>query len=382
MQQCIEMAQAPITPAISGLEALIQNLQPEQRELVQKIFRVRTSIGEQRIPESMRELVERQSGVSLEEVEGQEVVRVDNLVALHTALFNLLRSKRPKNGGGVSSTASGYDPLANLSTDTPEDVFGRVAGKSSRTASNLYRYDASNSMVVLENSDYLNLSREELTDALVTAQEWITRMHAINSSAEYPLIMWNAGPKAGASLLHTHKHVMLAQGEHYMGIERLKRDANAYSQQHVTSYFDDLYLAHEALGLGFKHEGNMVFAQLAPVKEAESWIVRWPSLEEGFSIEQIAGTVYHVVEGMVKGFGVENFNMAIYLPAINRENGWSAFPLIARFVDRGSSKTLTSDFGAMEALGVASVISTDPFSVAEVLKQRAESSHQYSLHQQ
>ena len=47
---------------------------------------------------------------------------------------------------------------------------------------------------------------------------------------------------------------------------------------------------------------------------------------------------------------------------------WRRFPPIARLVDRGDPANKTSDIGAME-LYAASVIATDPFRLAEALRQ-------------
>ena len=46
---------------------------------------------------------------------------------------------------------------------------------------------------------------------------------------------------------------------------------------------------------------------------------------------------------------------------------WRGFPPIARIVDRGDPANKTSDIGAME-LYAASVISSDPFRLADALR--------------
>jgi hypothetical protein len=47
---------------------------------------------------------------------------------------------------------------------------------------------------------------------------------------------------------------------------------------------------------------------------------------------------------------------------------WDGFPAMVRLVDRGDSKKVTSDIGAME-LYASSVISSDPFEVAKMLRE-------------
>jgi hypothetical protein len=71
---------------------------------------------------------------------------------------------------------------------------------------------------------------------------------------------------------------------------------------------------------------------------------------------------------MQKSMGVFAFNAAIFGPPIGRpEEGWSGFPLVARVVDRGNPLSTTSDFAGLELFG-SSVVASDPFEVARVLR--------------
>jgi hypothetical protein len=53
-------------------------------------------------------------------------------------------------------------------------------------------------------------------------------------------------------------------------------------------------------------------------------------------------------------------------PLAETSEDWSDVPVMVRIVDRGDPLNRTSDFGAME-LYAASVVSSDPFRVAESL---------------
>jgi len=67
--------------------------------------------------------------------------------------------------------------------------------------------------------------------------------------------------------------------------------------------------------------------------------------------------------------GVTSFNAALFLPPIAPvEEDWGGFPAIARLVDRGNPRSKASDIGAME-LYASSVISSDPFDVAQVVRE-------------
>jgi hypothetical protein len=66
--------------------------------------------------------------------------------------------------------------------------------------------------------------------------------------------------------------------------------------------------------------------------------------------------------------GVTSFNLALYLPPLAPVNeDWDGFPAVVRMVDRGDPANKTVDVGAME-LYASSVITSDPFRVAEVMR--------------
>ncbi len=66
---------------------------------------------------------------------------------------------------------------------------------------------------------------------------------------------------------------------------------------------------------------------------------------------------------------VTSFNVAICMaPLGGTDEDWGGFPVIVRVVDRGDSRSKASDIGAVE-LYASSVVSSDPFEVAGVLKE-------------
>ena len=69
-------------------------------------------------------------------------------------------------------------------------------------------------------------------------------------------------------------------------------------------------------------------------------------------------------------FRVQTFNVAFYMPPLTPvDEDWSGFPTVVHLVDRGSPANRTSDIGAME-LYAAPVVASDPFRVADVLRNR------------
>ena len=78
--------------------------------------------------------------------------------------------------------------------------------------------------------------------------------------------------------------------------------------------------------------------------------------------------IYEVLACLRDQMHVTSFNLALATPPLSQtEEDWAGFPVLVRIVDRGDLKSAASDMGAME-LYASSVISSDPFEVARLLK--------------
>jgi len=353
---------------IAGLEALVRGLPPEERSLFERLFEVVTTTGRLVVPEEMRPWVEGRFD-SVGAVEEQRVVRVTDRVTLEGALFNELRASRPfdkQEGSDLRAEidATRGDPFCAPERGTPEDVFGRVRGRHSVTASNVAKYDGFHGLIVFDEHDPLRFSPEALDDQIETALRWLGEAQKADPEAVYPFLMWNCLWRAGGSVVHGHAQVTATRGSHYPKVERLRRAALAYRVEHGSNYFDDLYRAHEALGLSFTGGADDVvrgFANLTPIKEKELVLL---APDAGPPLRRLLGGV---LAGYRDALGVSSFNVAFYLPpVVETGEDWSGFPVVVRVVDRGDPANRTSDVGAME-LYAASVVSSDPFRVAEAL---------------
>jgi hypothetical protein len=177
--------------------------------------------------------------------------------------------------------------------------------------------------------------------------------------------MWNCLWRAGGSIVHGHMQMTTTRGMHYPKVERLRQAALAYDAQHRRDYFDDLWLVHQALGLGTEVGGARVFATLTPVKEREVVILGAPGADE----RSIAAGVSHALRAL-RSQGVVAHDLALYVPPLAADGAdWRRFPPVARLVDRGDPGNRTCDIGSME-LYAASVIASDPFVVAAALLRR------------
>lgn len=355
-------------PSIAELEERIAALPPEARAAADRIFSVSSTVGHLDEPAEMRDWITKHFG-SVEAVRSQRIVKVTNLVMLEGALFNDLRARRPAEVKGADEVRevierSRNDPFCHPETGTPADTFGRVRGEHGITASNIAKYDGYHGVLVFDEHDPLApMDAAVIRDRLHTARRWALAANDEDPSAKYYFLIWNCLWRAGGSIVHGHMQMTVTRGMHYPRVEMLRRRSLAYDEQHGRDYFDDLWLVHDALGIGIEREGARIFASLAPVKESEVVILGRPGEDE----TALAGAIAQVIAAY-RAQGVVSYNIALLLPPLSADgNDWRRFPPHARVVDRGDPANKTSDIGGME-LYAASVVAADPFRLAEALR--------------
>lgn len=353
--------------SIVALDDAIASLPAGARAAADRIFAVSTTVGRLDAPAQMHPWIEKLFG-SVEAVSEQRIVRVTNRVTLEGALFNDLRAMRPmevKGGDEVRTTieSSRGDPFCHPETGTPADTFGRIRGVHGITASNVAKYDGYHGVLVFDEHDPLApADAATIADRLDTVARWGRAALADDPAARYLFVLWNCLWRAGGSIVHGHMQMTATRGMHYPRVELLRRQALAYAAAQGRDYFDDLWLVHEALGLGLSVGEARLVASLAPVKEREVLVVGRPGADERTLAPGIARAV-----ATYRAAGVVSYNMALYLPPLSPDGeDWVRFPPLARLVDRGDPANKTSDIGAME-LYAASVVATDPFRLAEAL---------------
>ncbi len=358
---------AAVTPTIVNLDLLVESLPEKEKKLFQRIFSVSVTTGSLVPTDTMKDWVEKQFG-SVDRVVQQKIVKLTNLVTFEGAIFNSLRTSRPRQLEDRLKVEariidrSQNDPLNKPLEDTPEDLFGRIRGKYSITASNIAKYDGLHSMVIFKDHNPLGFSRAEIIDYLDTGWRWAQEAHQWDPKAKYYFFLWNCLKKAGATLAHGHAQVTLSRDSHYAKIEALRQCALRYQAQYGSNYFDDLYQTHFSLGLALEKEGVRVLAYLTPIKEKEVIL-----LSKNFDLS-FKERVYEVLACFRDAMHVTAFNLGIATPPLDSAPpDWKHFPVMARFVDRGYPWDGSSDFGAME-LYAASVVSFDPFRLSLELK--------------
>jgi hypothetical protein len=354
--------------SILDLDEIVGGLDPQDRALFEGIFQVSVAEGRLVPPKSMHPWIRRHFG-SVEATCRQKIIKVTNLVTLEGALFNELRSRRPRDVKEhlillEEIESHRGDPFCQPETGTPEDTFGRVRGRHCLTASNIAKYDGFSGVVIFNEHDPLRFERDSVYDYIDTSIQWAHKAHQTDPQAKYFFLMWNCLWKSGATLVHGHFQMTLTRHMHYPKVERLRRAALEYRARCGRDYFVDLYHTHRLVGCAFESDGCRVLAHLTPVKEKEVLIL-CHSVDDGMK-----EAIFQVAQAMTKAMGVASFNLALYMPPLAPvEEDWSGFPLIARMVDRGDLANRHSDMGGME-LYATSVVASDPLAVARVLKER------------
>ncbi|MAF85812.1 MAG: hypothetical protein CL875_04970 [Dehalococcoidales bacterium] len=355
-------------PSITDLAAIVDSLPADEKKLFQRIYAVTTTIGELRTPPSIQPWVKRQFG-SVAAVTRQKIVKVTNVVTNEGTLFNRLRDFRPieaiedKSLDTQLREAIQKDTFRYPEEDTPEDLFGRIAGKHCITASNIAKYDGLHGVVIFNEFNPLQFSREQVIDYIDVGWEWAKRAQATHPQAKYFLFVWNCLFRAGASIVHGHAQMMLTEGRHYAKIEGLRQAALSYQQNYGSNYFTDMFRVHHSVGCAMDKGGVKILASLTPFRNNEVILI---ADELNLSLKE---RIYEMLACFRDELGVVSFNLGLITPPLAQtEESWEGFPVMVGVVDRGNPNSRASDVGGVE-IYAASVVSSDPFELARQLKQ-------------
>ncbi|MBE0515818.1 MAG: hypothetical protein IBX41_00295 [Methanophagales archaeon] len=338
---------------ITELDKMVNQLAEESRELFTRFYSFDISTSSLAIPKEMEEWVKGRFG-SLERVEHQRIVSVKNKFTGEQSLFNELRLDRPIESKSVIELAELKErkncTFCNPETHTPADTFGRIKGDYSITAGNIAKYASYHSLIIFTEHNPLEIQREGIADYLRTAEHWFEEASGSRGGTLHKFFLWNCLWRSAASIIHGHMQVTATE-ERYGKLEVLEKVAAEYQRAFNASYFDDLYRVHKSLGLASENKGERILVYLTPIKEKEIFVI-----SRATKSDEMADTISTLLSSYLQ-MGVQSFNLAI-------------FPLgayhIVRLLDRGSLEDRNSDIGALE-LYAASVISTDPFKLAQVL---------------
>jgi len=375
-------------PVMTHLDEAVAALAPQERARFDRLYAFAQSTARIVPPEKMEGWIAktfRYLGPTpqavLDVIRHQPITHVVNRATGQATLFNAVRSQRPMEATDTSDIAQEVErsrrgPFCRPLELTPANTFGRVpepeAGADTAsprriTAANVAAYDGWHGLVIFEDHDPLRFRTdkfqpEEIADLFATARAWADKAHAEDPQARFFLLMWNCLWKAGASIIHGHAQMVVGRKFHYGRVERLRQDARRYATEHEADYFDDLIAVHEALGLADRCGRVAMLAHLTPTKERELVLVA-PSYDD----PDLPKAVWRALKTYA-ALDVKAYNLAVHMPPLgDPDPAWDGFPTLVYLVDRGDPSARTTDVAGME-LYASTVVSADPFAVAETLR--------------
>ncbi|RNF08940.1 uncharacterized protein Tco025E_07063 [Trypanosoma conorhini] len=367
---------------ISSVESLAEVLArlPRAREVFERLYTVRNDSARLSIMPEFRARAEKMFSAyagSREEllraIENQQVVEVRNVVTGETALFNSIRRFRPGGGGGNGGDAKERMSVSKLYTEgsgadlcdfcdkqrTAHDIFGRITGKHAYTAANVAKLSKWHGLIITNVHNPLLFDADVIADIIAVSHRWFKRAHREDLLYVYPNLICDVGKRASASQIHFHVQMALTRGHYFAGIDQLQRAAVQYSERHGTSYWDELVLVHQMLGLAVRVGNSTVLSSVCPRKERELFVLSKDPEDPSF-----ARAVALALMTLRDAAGVHSFSFAISYPPLDTSNNYSLgkIPAIFRVIDRGSALDPRSDTGALEYFG-STYIAADPYAI-------------------
>lgn len=339
---------------ITRLPGIVQELRPGMAAVFSRIYSWYIKPGHLVFPDTMKGWVREKYG----DIETQQIVRVTNTLTGESTLFNSIRARRPvltphaEEVLDVQALAE-KGPFANPLQETPADTFGRIDSDHWITASNIAKYDYLHAILIARDPYPYTVTEPQVADMIRVAIQWCQDAHQADPQAIYPFLIWNFLWRAGASIVHNHAQILLTH-HLYAAPARIEQAREEYLRRYGTEYYEDLFLAHTAIGLGLAYKGAQVMAHLTPKKEHEVVII-------AESPHDLAPALTKVLE-CYRNIGVQSYNAAVYMPPTGNRGHY-----VAWVVDRGDLHSRTSDIGGMELYAGTSVVSSDPFRLMEHL---------------
>lgn len=346
---------------ISQLPDIVGGLSGTEGTLVSDIIEIRaivSELGEENLPRA--------------DLQQQLLIETYNPWSHQRSVINLARAMRPLPLGNLvaiqADIASTYlkDPFCLYKTETPPNKFGRFKGKYHVTSGNLFSSAKNHgNLIAFGHSPLVAPTKDEFSDRYDVFDLWREAAYAASKGEDvYPSIIENRLRKAGSSIDHSHSQMALRSGRHEGEMEEYLAISNWYGHQTGENYFDDLFRAHQLLGLGVEVGHLRVFPSLTPVKDAEVIV-----FADRFD-SQARQLLFKIYDNYMNVLGAKAFNFIMGFKPVGYDGrDWGRVPaLIARFINRGDPTAKNGDIAGFE-LAKTSITSTDQFQVNKILKE-------------
>ncbi|KDR16481.1 uncharacterized protein LOC110832564 [Zootermopsis nevadensis] len=338
------------------------------------IYVVNVREGKQNFPQNFIKVVRHwlaDNEELLKEAYNQNVIQVSNYYSLEQTVFNLLRSKRPTSKTNedirdyvkrLAVQTKKMCDFCQYKTRTAEDIFGRVEGLYSVSASNTFKLEKWHSLFLSKKHDPTDLTEEEFLDLFNTSLKWFKKAHSLDKDSCYPMMIYDTLPKGGASQFHPHAHGFLAsQYLSHMGIQH--KAAISYKDENDSEYWNDLIELHHALGLSVMLGDAVAISPLTPVREHEIIILStYPGTDLFRLFYYVIQTYYHKLERMCFSTGL---GFPVMRPSI------TTLPAIIRIGTRGQCNSHTNDVSSLE-LYMMQNVHVDPYIIIRDLQETVE----------
>lgn len=345
------------------------------------IYLVNVREGKQSFPPNFVYKVRRWLGDNddlMKEVYNQKVIQVKNYYSLEQTVFNLLRSKRPT----MKTEQDVWDYVSKLNTETKktcdfcqyttstaEDIFGRVEGQFSVSASNIFKLDKWHGLFLSKKHNPVDLTEEEFVDLFNTSLKWFKKANSVDRESLYPMMIYDTLPMGGASQFHPHAHGFLAS--QYLGHMAVQHTAALrYEDENGSEYWSDLIEAHHALGLSVTLGDAIAISPLTPVKEHEIMIFCNSPGMDMFRLFYYVIQTYYKLERLC-------FSTGLVLPVMNSKNRPS-LPAIIRIGTRGQCNSHTNDVSSLD-LYMMQNVQVDPYRIIKSLQETVDKMAKNSL---
>ncbi|XP_041346848.1 uncharacterized protein LOC121366469 [Gigantopelta aegis] len=302
----------------------------------------------------------------------QEVINVYNYFTREHTIYNPLRDKRPITKPKepeevyierlISESKNSCD-FCHYRNFTAEHTMHRLESKFAFTASNAFKMDKWHALFALKKHHPLNWSLDEYMDLMNLSVKWFQAASTFDESAQYPVIVWDILPHAGASQVHPHMHGFI-DPTHYHGVVEMWRTAGEdYYRQSGKNYFQDLVNFYSALGLTVEHGNAVAFANLVPKKDNEIVVMSPVAGESFFQL------IFFVLRAFIDDLNKYCISMGFGLPALKSSHG--RIPAYARIITRGPVADVRTDMSSLE-LFAATNVNIDPWKAILYIKDSVE----------